>query len=467
MSAKRVLRIGGCLGFLLIAGVQGLAAPSAASVQPVVEVEEDVYSYEPADNGAGPLWCSGSTCLVRAGKKLFASGLETIKDCPPLNNCRWTLFERVEKGWQLIQADTNDLTREPCPLAAFGDGRLLLSVNPTLRTNRQAGGGSAQPRVLQFPASDAKRYETQLPVWAGAPKFTEHSYRSFASDAPNNELILFQNIDYSHAEWTFLGREGHWSAQGRLVWPWGAEYDKPQPIRVCYPSVAIKDRAVHFCGVSDILEPYQKWREFKKQITGREWDYDFRRLFYTWTPDIRTGKFHEWIEIASRDKTCGWISPGDLWIGPSNTVHLLWMERALDERLRERFYPDAKQSHSLNYAVVRDGNVVLRRSLVEAEDGGEIPSAGRFHITPDNRLFVFCYIHGTDRNGQAVSENRVFQVLENGNTTAPVRVPLKTPFTATFTTTVRAGSPLSEHIELLGQQGGKPRTMSYARIRLN
>ena len=32
---------------------------------PVVEIEEDVYSYEPANNGAGPMWCAGSTCLVR------------------------------------------------------------------------------------------------------------------------------------------------------------------------------------------------------------------------------------------------------------------------------------------------------------------------------------------------------------------------------------------------------------------
>jgi hypothetical protein len=440
---------------------------AAALLQPSVEIEEAVYTYQPADNGAGPLWCGGSTCLVRAGGKLFASGLETIPDCPPLNNCRWTLFDHGANGWQLVQADPTDRTREPSPLVAFSDGRFFLSVNPTLRTNRVSGGGPAQPRILEFASADPKTCRTLLPAWAGTPKFTEHSYRSFAADGPNRELILLQNIDYSHAEWAFLDREGRWAAQGKLVWPWGAEYDKPEPIRVCYPTVALKDHAVHFCGVSDVLEPYQKWRAAKKRITGREWDYDFRRLFYTWCPDIRSGKFSDWIEIASRDKTCGWISPGDLWIAPDGAVHILWMERALDERLRQEFFPEARQSHALNYAVVREGKVVLR-TLMEAREGGsrEIPSAGRFQVTPDDRLFVFFYVQGVDAAGKGVSENRVLEIEKDGACGPAARVPLKAPFTSAFTATVRAGSPPSETIELLGQQAGKANTISYARVRL-
>ena len=52
-----------------------LAVPSAWSapaLQPVVEAEEDIYSYTNANNGAGPLWCHGSTCLVRIGDDVFA-----------------------------------------------------------------------------------------------------------------------------------------------------------------------------------------------------------------------------------------------------------------------------------------------------------------------------------------------------------------------------------------------------------
>jgi hypothetical protein len=448
------------------------AAPGSerlVPLKPVVEIEEDIYAYEPADNGAGPMWCSGSTCLVRIGDDVFASGLETIKDARPLNNCRWMLFKRGQTGWEKVRVDETGRTREPCPLTGFPDGRLFLSANPTVTPLDHAGGGPAAPLIFQFASRDPKASVAHLfPEWDGNPKFSEHSYRSFAADGLNRELILFQNLDYTHAEWSFRDSAGKWTAHGKLQWPWGAEYDKPQPVRVCYPNVALKNRAVYFCGVSDIVEPYQKWRDFKKQLTGREWDYDFRRLFFVWTPDITKETFRDWIEIASRDKTAGWISPGDLWVAPDGAVHLMWTERAIDERLREEFFPEAKQSHALNYAVLREGKVVSRRTLVEPREGGsqEIASAARFQVTPDNRLFVFYYVHGRDAAGKPVSENRVMEIRSNGEAVGQVRVPLKKPFTSFFTTTVRAGSPPSKTIELLGQREGAPLTMSYARINL-
>ncbi len=171
------------------------------------------------------------------------------------------------------------------------------------------------------------------------------------------------------------------------------------------------------CGVSDIVEPNPEWRAFKKQLTGQEWDYDFRRLFYTWSPDITTGKFEPWLEIASREKTCGWINPGDLWVAPNGDVHILWTERALDERLREKFFPGEKQSYALNYAVLRKGAIVSRRTLLVAEEGksNEQPGRGRFQITPDNRLFVFFYVSGSNSAGKSVSENRLLEILPDGS----------------------------------------------------
>ncbi|MBI4663609.1 MAG: hypothetical protein HY735_32815 [Verrucomicrobia bacterium] len=450
-------------------GSAGKELSAKHALQPAVEIEEAVYTYEPANNGAGPLWCSGSTCLVRIGDNVFAAGLETLKDAQPLNNCRWLLFKRGSNGWELQLADQENRTREPSPIVGFPDGRLFLSANPTVARVPEPHGGPARPEILQFSAASPKApFERTFPVWQGAPKFSEHSYRSFAADAVNRELVLFQNIGYAHAEWAFRDRNSQWSANGKLVWPWGAEYDKPQPIRVCYPNVALKNRALHFCGVSDIVEPYAKFREYKKQITGRDWDYDFRRLFYTWTPDVTTGQFREWIEIASRDKTCGWISPGDLWIAPDGAAHILWSERALDERLREKFFPEAKQSHALNYAVVREGKIVLRRTLAIGGEGlsKELPSAGRFQVTPDNRLFVLYYVQGTDASGKVVSENRVLEIGRDGAAGKAVRVPLRTPFTNYFTATARGGSPPSSVIELLGQRAGAANTISYARIRL-
>ncbi|MCX7424435.1 MAG: hypothetical protein NTW96_02165 [Planctomycetia bacterium] len=462
----RVTPLGLAVAAMLLVALRG--ATAAEPPAPVVEAEEDVYSYRSADNGAGPMWCHGSTCLVRAGSELFASGLETLDGVKPLNNCRWLLFHRAGDGWRQVMADPTGRTREPCPMVGLPDGRLLLSVNPTLVENPNVQGGPARPEILLFDAAKPdKPRETIVPPWQGEPTFTEHSYRSFAADGQTGEVVLFQNVGMTHAEWTFRDADGKWTAQGRLVWPWGAEYDQPQPIRVCYPNIAVKNRAVYFCGVSDIVEPYAKWRALKKELTGRDWDYDFRRLFYTWTPDVTKTKFHDWIEIASRDKTCGGISPQDLWVAPDGAVHVLWSEQATDARLRDKLFVDTKQTHALNYAVVRDGKVTLRRTIALGGEGvsGEIPGGGCFQVTPDGRLYVFYYVSGA-AEGKPVSENRVVVLSADGTPTAAARVGLSHPMTSFFTVTPRAGSPPSTTLELLGTRADSLLSISYARVRL-
>jgi len=449
-------------------GAESESSPNYPLLAPVVEMEEDVYTYSNADNGAGPMWCSGSTCLVRSGEHIFASGLETVPDAKPLNNCRWVLFERKLQAWLRVRVGEGG-TREPTPLAAFSDGRFFALVNPTLGKGPEPNGGPASPDVLEFKTGALDSPPTSLqPVWQGAPPFTEHSYRSFAADGAANELIAFQNIGYTHTEWTFRDATGKWSVHGQLKWPWGAEYDQPEPVRVCYPNVAIQHRAVHFCGVSDVVEPYKAWRDFKRQLTGKEWDYDFRRLFYTWTPDVASQPFVEWVEIASRDKTCGWISPGDLYVAPNGEVHLLWSERAIDERLRTKFFPDAKQSHTLNHAVVHKGTVIRRQTLEESTEDkpGIAGSAARFQVTPDNRLFVVFYASGTGAAGKQISENRVMEIRSDGSVGQAMRLPLQRPFVSFFTATVRAGSPPSRILEMLGQRSGTPLTISYAKVSL-
>jgi hypothetical protein len=117
----------------IMAGCVIALVASAADLKPIVEAEEDVYSYTSANNGAGPMWCAGSTCLVRVGDKVFASGLETIPEAKPLNNCRWMLFERKTNGWVRVHVDASGRTREPSPLACFQNGSLFLSANPTLQ----------------------------------------------------------------------------------------------------------------------------------------------------------------------------------------------------------------------------------------------------------------------------------------------------------------------------------------------
>jgi hypothetical protein len=118
--------------------------------------------------------------------------------------------------------------------------------------------------------------------------------------------------------------------------------------------------------------------------------------------------------------------------------------------------------------VVREGKVILRRTLMLAEEGkpGEIASAPRFQVTPEGRLILAFYVQGTDSSGKSVSENRLLEIYPIGETSPPVRVAFRAPFTSYFTATVRGGSPPSQTLELFGQRAGASLTLSYARVRL-
>ena len=113
------------------------------------------------------------------------------------------------------------------------------------------------------------------------------------------------------------------------------------------PAQEVVDAVPHFIGVGDIVEPITAWRDAKLEITGREWDYVFRRLFYAYTPDVTAQPFGERIEIANRDQTAGHIRNGDLHLDADGLVHILWTESNLDHRLRDRFFPDQQIAHTL------------------------------------------------------------------------------------------------------------------------
>jgi len=95
-------RQAGWLAFLAAVAGTLPAGGQTTLLQPRVEVEEEVYHYKPANNGAGPMWCHGNTCVVRMGDWVFASGLETISAAKPLNNCLPMLFTRNSNRWERI-----------------------------------------------------------------------------------------------------------------------------------------------------------------------------------------------------------------------------------------------------------------------------------------------------------------------------------------------------------------------------
>ncbi len=216
-------------------------------------------------------------------------------------------------------------------------------------------------------------------------------------------------------------------------------------------------------GTSDIVEPVKAWKEARFKITGREWDYDFRRLFFSWTPDITREPFRPWLEVASREATAGHAMNCDLWVSPDGLVHLLWRERAIDERLRPQFFSHERQRHSLRYATVRDGRVIARHVLAE---GGEdlsqqLPDWGRFHVAADGRLFVVLTLGGSTR------QNQILEILTEGRVGSPVTLPLHHPLGASFfTATPSAGSPPADTLDLLGECAHQPHTVRWARVQL-
>lgn len=236
----------------------------------VVELENTVYPWSPIDNGSGPVWDYGNSAIVRYGDRVIASGMEELKWARGYNVTRWTLYELKKDKWELVAADPLEHTREPSPLAVFDNGRLFMSANPTLEKLKNGWGVYSFPKILEFNIKNLKKEPLEiLPEWQGNPDFNHHSYRSFAADGPNSSFILLQHNMTSRPSWGYYS-EGEWKNAGMLDWPWGADYEKPQPIRICYPSVQLKDRQVHFFGVSDIVEPVSAWKEYKFKLTVRK-----------------------------------------------------------------------------------------------------------------------------------------------------------------------------------------------------
>jgi hypothetical protein len=447
---------------------------SDGMLMPLLEIEEDIYEYKQANNGAGPQWDLGSTNIVRLENDVFISGLDLIPDVKPLNNVQCNLHHRSSSGWRLVLNDSTGRTREPCPIAVLQkSGVVLMSTNPTLLSSNASGAGPARPALLEIIPNTAPPIikNIQVPVWHGenSPKFTEHSYRSFAADGNLGDTIIFQNVGYTHAEWALRAEQGDWIANGQLTWPLTSNKSGPQPIRVCYPNVAVVNRAVHFVGVSDVIEPNPKWLQYKSELTGQANQWALRRLYYTWSGDVTKNDFSEWLEVASRDETAGQILPGDLWVAEDGAALIVWQESATDVRLRDAFFPIVRQRYEINFAVIQQGKIILRKTLVAADEGKTepIPSWPRFHLAPDGRMFVLIHMRGVNRGGQSVGENQIAEIYRDGTTTAFLPIPLAHPFTNYFTATTRAGSMPSYTLDLLGTSPDKPNVIRYARVRLS
>ena len=430
--------------------------PKPKPLRLIVELEQDVYSYQWANNGATPMWCHNNTSIVRIGDKVFASGIETLPKVAPPWNTRWMLFAGGKRGLRKVVDGGDGREREPCPMACFpADSSVLLSVNPA----ETEPGNTPDVQVLRFPArmspADAAKPKVLIPRWAKPYKASAHTYRTIAADGPNREMVLFY-LDYRTLDgwketlWSFYSK-GRWVAKGVLTFP---------SVRVTYPAVQLRDRAVYQFGSTD-------------PVPGGS-PRDYQQLYYTWCDDITTGKFHPWVEIVNRERTGGYVWATDLYVSRDRRdprVHVLWYDRFLkagkdSAAFREKFTPGEKQRIALNYSVIRRGKVLSTTAIVEGGDDGkgEIPGrTAKFHATPDGRLFVLHCVQ------TPTPESRLIEIFADGSLGKPVKIPLKRSIPTFFTAGVRAGCEPSWTIDLFGdtrKDWGGGGTMRYARIRL-
>ena len=422
----------------------------------VVEVDEIVATCESPNNGAGPFWCYGSPLIVRHDDDVFVSAMETGENIPPLSNTRWRIFRKhADENWEMVQASEKFNQREPCPITKFSDGRLFLSVNPSTQPPGTKYG-ECDPHLIEFSAKEPTKPGAQIhPRWDGEFVFTDHSYRGISVDGESGEILLL-NIHARSGEqlWSFRNSDGEWSHSGRIVFP----------IRSCYPQVAIKNRSAHVLAIGDIVEPVEEWRKYKSEKTGASWDYVFRRLFYTWTPDIIKQDFSAPLEIDDLEATAGHITNLDLWIDKDGQAHILYRKQTVQSSLmRDKFFPDVPMNTSLEYMVIKDGVVVKRRTLLKGGENAsnEVPGYGRFHIAKDGRLFVVYYCSGKDENGDPINENRLLRIMQEEND-KPIKIPFQKPFGMFFTAIERGGTPPSDTIDLYGPGSGTE--LRYARI---
>jgi len=425
-----------------------------------VQAEEILSRYENPNNGSGPMWCYGSPTLVRDGERVFAAVPEVGKDVKPLCNTRWQLFCREPgRGWERVHVSPRFDEREPCPLVRLPGGRILLSVNPAVRQSGQYPDGRTthvcEPHLLEFSAADPRKPPVAIqPTWDKPYTFTEHSYRGIAADRLAGEILLLNILAHEGQAWTFRDRSGAWSRQGLLTFP----------RRACYPQVALRNRAACILAISDIVEPNPQWRAFKKQKTGQEWDYDFRILYFTSTPDLTTQPFSPALTVASRDATCGHIRNLDLWIGPDGDAHVIYLDRNIwHPFMRDQFFPGTPITIALKYSRVSGGKVTETRTIVEHVEGQPdkalVPNYGALHATPDGRLFLIYYLGGGD-----VTDNYAVQLLPRTDA-APVKLALQHPLRDFFTASERLGTEPSNTIDLYGH-GPEPMTIRYAQVRI-
>ena len=444
------------LGVALLLPLWLRASPTGIRVL----ADESITTTTKSNNGSNPMWCVGAPLLVRDKKgTVWASISVHDSEAPSYCNTHWELWRRPVAGqWERARKGTAATEREPCPLMLLNDESLVLSIQPKILERDISVSGVnvtwfCQPALAVYnPSAIEKEPRLWVPDFGVAAIFDQHSYRGAGVDSARGELLtmVIDRDDIYRPTWRDAA--GTWHPLAPITFP----------VRACYPEVVLRNRAAHVFAIGDIVEQNEEWKAEKFRVLKQHWDYAFRRLFYTWSPDLAAEGLRPPIEIDSADDTAGWMENLDMLVDAQNRVHLLWIRRNIQyDFMRDRFFPGQPITESVMHAVIEEGRVVARETLMHREltagpmMNGHQFTGGRLHLLPDGRLFAVIVAKDTPAEPTSGSGLYVQQLDLMGKSSAvPVRVPLATspPERTFFTNTMRGGSQPSHDLDLLGTE---------------
>ena len=149
--------------------------------------------------------------------------------------------------------------------------------------------------------------------------------------------------------------------------------------------------------------------------------------------DAKRGHFESSILVDSIRDRPGYAMNLDLLVDEDGTAHILYLKQRFQYPfLRDRFFPDEDMSQEIGYARVKEGKMVLRRSLVEVSESNSGKKGivglfwGRLHRLEDGSLVG---IYSADLKSGA--EMYVVELDDAGKPSPAVRGSLENPYERT------------------------------------
>lgn len=422
---------------------------------------ETICKTAPFDNGAGPTWSRGNSPIVRVGNRVFATNSRVIADRAPLNRTSLELYERFGEGdWRLVFYDEGVYQREPCPILYLGGGCLAVTVNPTVERyakDQESLYVPCTPMVYLFDTTGGvKRTDAIVLPW-GDPsyQFMDHSYRSFAVDSVNGS-IFFTN--------QYLVGEGGEHCYSLLDKDFRPKRCAPLrfPHRSCYHNVAMRDGEAYVFAIQDIEEPNEEWRRYKYEKTGRHWDYDFRKLYLNYSPNLEKEDFGDSILICDRDGTCGWVSNLDCSYDANGDMLLLVSAQNVHEPfMRERFFPNEPLETVLEVYRLSRGRVTERITVDRSAETERATLYGGFFHTASSGEVYLVWSKETDLASNPVQTGTYLSPV-SALDQSPVR--LMDAAGLLFGSKTRLGARPTDSIDLYWPQGEE--SILYAGVEL-